>query len=82
MLQYTSKTSAKPIFGQTEARSACANLSLTLVDFGRYVVVMRSAFDVMISGEPYLALMLLMDMESGKFLTRQYNRNYRLEKWL
>ena len=61
---------SKPSFGQPEAKSACANLSLTTVDYGRYLVVMRSAFDVMISGEPYLALMLLLDMDTGNFLTR------------
>lgn len=65
---------SKPVFGQLEAMSACANLSLTLVDFGRYLVVMRSAFDVTISGEPYLALMLLMDMESGNFVARIWNQ--------
>lgn len=74
MLQDSNKTRSKPAFGQLEAKSACANLSLTLVDFGRYLVVMRSAFDVMISGEPYLALMLLMDMETGNFLTRIWNQ--------
>ena len=61
---------SKLSFGQPEAKSACANLSLTTVDYGRYLVVMRSAFDVMISGEPYLALMLLLDMDTGNFLTR------------
>ena len=61
---------SKLSFGQPEAKGACANLSLTTVDYGRYLVVMRSAFDVMISGEPYLALMLLLDMDTGNFLTR------------
>ena len=61
---------SKPSFGQPEAKNACASLSLTTVDYGRYLVVMRSAFDVMISGEPYLALMLLLDMDTGNFLTR------------
>ena len=71
---HQSTTNAKPVFGQLEAKNVCDRLSLTLVDFGRYLVVMRSAFDVMISGEPHIALMLLMDMGTGSFFTRIWNQ--------
>lgn len=64
----------EPPFGQMEARSVCEDLSLNLVNFGSYLVVTRSAFDAVISGEPYIAIMLLIDMKSGMFYKRIWNQ--------
>ena len=64
----------KPRYGQAEAESVCGRLSLTSVSLGKYLVLMRSGFDLVIAGEPYLALMLLLDLDSGKFLTRIWNQ--------
>ena len=64
----------KPRYGQAEAESVCVRLSLISVRFGKYLVLMRSGFDLVIAGEPYLALMLLLDLDSGKFLTRIWNQ--------
>ena len=64
----------KPSFGQAEVEGVCGRLSLSSVSLGKYLVVMRSGFDVVIAGEPYLALMLLLELDSGKFLTRIWNQ--------
>ena len=64
----------KPRYGQAEVESVCGRLSLSSVSLGKYLVVMRSGFDVVIAGEPYLALMLLLELDSGKFLTRIWNQ--------
>ena len=64
----------RPRFSQAEVEGVCGRLSLSSVSLGRYLVVMRSGFDVVIAGEPYLALMLLLELDSGKFLTRIWNQ--------
>ena len=58
-------------FDLEEAKGILASLSLTSVAFEDYLIVMRSEFDVNILGQPYLALMLLFNVKSGKYrLTR------------
>ena len=52
-----------------------APLSLTSVRYGRYLLIMRSELDVMIGGEPYLALMLWLDLDTGQFVTRIWNQS-------
>ena len=58
-----------------EAKGVLASLSLTSVTFGRYLLVMRSECDVIIAGEPYVALMLWLDVQTGKFITRVWNQS-------
>ena len=60
----------KPSYSQAEAETICSHLSLSSVSLGRYLVLLRSDFDVDIAGEPYLALSLLLNLDSGKFFTR------------
>ena len=51
---------------------ALAAMSLTSITFGpEFLVVMRSDFDVSISGEPYHALTLLFNVNSWEFLARE-----------
>ena len=57
-----------------EAKGVLASLSLTSVTFGRFLLVMRSECDVIIAGEPYVALMLWLDVDTGKFITRVWNQ--------
>ena len=57
-----------------EVRSALAKLSLKSVDCGEYLVILKSDFDVEISGEPYHALMLLLHTGSGNFMARLWNK--------
>ena len=52
-----------------------ASLSLTSVTFGRFLLVMRSECDVIIGGEPYVALMLWLNVDTGKFITRIWNQS-------
>ena len=54
-------------FDLEEAKGILASLSLTSVTFEDYLIVMRSEFDVNILGQPYLALMLLFNIKSGKY---------------
>ena len=63
-----------PKFGISEAESKCAELSLNTLKFGDYVVVANSELDVVISEEPYLALMLLHHLKTGKFFARVWNQ--------
>ena len=61
-----------------EAKTALVELSLTAVMYGDYLVVMNSDFDVTIAEEPYLALMLLFNVGSGKFMARIWNQTVRV----
>ena len=54
-------------FDLEEAKGILASLSLTYVTFEDYLIVLRSEFDVSILGQPYLALMLLFNVNSGKY---------------
>ena len=58
-----------------EMEDLLQKLRLTLVFLEGYVVFMRSDFDLNVAGEPYIALMLLLDRMSGRFLARIWNRN-------
>ena len=51
-----------------------APLSLTSVKLGGYIIVMKNQFDVTISGEPYVALLFLLDLEHGLYLARIWNQ--------
>ena len=57
-----------------EARGVLASMSLTSVPFGRYLLVMRTECDVIIGGEPYVALVLWLNLETGKFMARIWNQ--------
>ena len=57
-----------------EAQHVVSGLLLTSVMMGHFLVIMRSEFDVTLSGEPYIALMLLLDLKSGKYISRVWNQ--------
>ena len=50
-------------------------LKLKSMHCGEYLIVMRSQFDVIISDEPYHALIVLFNLKSGKFMARIWNRS-------
>ena len=52
------------------AKDILAELALTSVQFGDYLVIMNSDFDMIISEEPYHALTLLIDITSWKYMAR------------
>merc|ERR1712066_1054931 len=57
-----------------EAAGILSSLSLTSVMIGDFLVVMRSEFDLSISGEPYIGLALLLNLKSGRYLSRIWNQ--------
>ena len=61
-------------FDLEEAKGILASLSLTSVSFEDYLIILRSEFDVSILGQPYLALMLLFNVKSGKYISRIWNQ--------
>ena len=63
-----------PKIDLAEAQGVLAAMALTSVTVGEYLVVLRSQFDVFITGEPYPALMILFNLTSGKVLARIWNQ--------
>ena len=63
----------KPQFGLDSALESCQALNLNGVRLGGHLVVLNSGFDLTLSGEPYVALMLVLHLDSGKFITRVWN---------
>ena len=58
-----------------EIEDLLAKLHLTFVFLGGHAVFMKSDFDLNVAGEPYIAVMLLLDRTSGGFLSRIWNRS-------
>ena len=58
-----------------EIEDLLAKLHLTYVFLGGHAVFMKSDFDLNVAGEPYIAVMLLLDRTSGGFLSRIWNRS-------
>ena len=58
-----------------EVKGSLAQLSLTTVVLGDYLMVMKSDFDVFIDGEPYLAFALLLNTKSGVYKLRLWNQS-------
>ena len=63
-----------PKFDIKEAESICAGMFLNTLMVGGYMVVTNSEFDVVVSDEPYVALMLLVSLKSGRFFARVWNQ--------
>ena len=61
-------------FDVTEAQDVFDRLSLKSVELDDYLLVIRSVTDVTVGGEPHLALMLLLDTDTGRFFARVWNR--------
>ena len=65
----------RPEFDRGEAEAALASMSLASLSLtDGHLVVMRDSFDVRVAGEPYHALMLLLDVRSGRYMARIWNR--------
>ena len=67
-----------PSLDLDEMRTALAEMSLASITIGEYLVVMNADFDVVVHGEPYLAITLLFNLRSRRFLARIWNRTVRL----
>ena len=48
-----------------------AELGLSSLQLGDYMVIVRPDFDLVLGGEPYVALMLLFNPRNGTFITRE-----------
>ena len=64
----------KPGFDLTEASTAITDLSLTSLLVGDFFVILNCKPDVILLGEPYFALMVLIELKSGKYIRRIWNR--------
>ena len=61
--------------GLDDAMEILSALSLTSATVGgNYLVVMRSEFDLTISGEPYVGLVLLLNHKDGTYISRIWNQ--------
>ena len=61
-------------YGLEEAKTVLTDHSLSSMQFGDYLVILKSEFDMIIAAEPYHALSLLLDMKSGVFLARIWSK--------
>ena len=65
---------AKPEFDLGDARTAITGISLNYVMLGDFLVIVNSKPDVIISEEPYLSQMILVEVKSGMYIRRIWNR--------
>ena len=63
-----------------EIEEVLQKLNLTSVILGDYLAFLRSDFDLTIAEEPYIAVMLLFDRSSGRFLARIWNKTVAVGK--
>ena len=57
-----------------EVQDALGNLPLTWVTIGDYIVIINDKPDMMIGGEPYIALQLWLDVKYGKIICRVWGK--------
>ena len=65
---------SSPEFEMDEALAMLESLSLTSFMRCDYLIISRQEFDLTVFDEPYIALMLLYNMKSGRFLARLWNK--------
>ena len=68
------------VFDLEVVRDVVAAQSLASLKIGDYLVVMRSDFDVVLLGEPYLASMLLFNLRTGRCIARIWNQTVKVVK--
>ena len=57
-----------------EVSNSLGQLSLTCVELGDYIMVIKSNLDLFIDSEPYLALMLILNKKSGIYMAKLWNK--------
>ena len=57
-----------------EVQGALGNLPLTWVTIGDYIVINNNKPDMMIGGEPYIALQLWLDVKYGRIISRVWGK--------
>ena len=63
----------RPEIDPSKAQNALKEISLTSVTLGDYLVAFQSELDTLICDEPYIPLMVLLDLRSGRYLTRVWS---------
>ena len=53
-----------------DVKCAIDSLSLAATRIGNCVVLFKSDFDITISGEPHIAIMLLLNLKTGQYIAR------------
>ena len=61
-------------FDPEAVRNCLLGHSLTFNQIGSYLVVMESEIKVILSGQPYVALMFLVNMKTGEYFERIWNQ--------
>ena len=56
------------------AKESLGKVNLQSVRLGGFLIVLRDDFDVTISGEPFVAYILLLNLQSGLYLARIWNQ--------
>ena len=57
-----------------EAQCILSDMDLTSIRMQDFLVVIKSDFDFTFSGEPYIALMMVLDLKTGKYILRLWNQ--------
>ena len=57
-----------------EAQSIFSDLALVSIRMQDFLMVFKSDFDLTVSGEPYVALMLILGLKTGKYMLRLWNQ--------
>ena len=70
----TDTTCVRPEFDIEGAKIAITGISLLSFMMGDFLVIMNSTPDMMLSDEPYLSLMLFVEIKSGTYIRRIWNR--------
>merc|ERR1712223_1965827 len=65
---------AKLELGLQVVQNTLSSMSLVSVTIGDFLAVMRSDFDLTISGQPYTGLVMLLNLKTGKYLSRIWNQ--------
>ena len=65
---------SKRLIDRQEVEGALTSLCLTSVSYGGYLLIMRSECDMILSDEPHIALIMWLNLETGRFFARIWNR--------
>ena len=72
--EITNREEATLELGLPVVKNTLTSMSLVSVTIGDFLAIMRSDFDLAISGEPYTGLVMLLNLTTGKYLSRIWNQ--------
>ena len=71
---FSTGRSSKCLIDREEVEGALASLCLNSVSYGGYLLIMRSECDVILSDEPHIALIMWLNLETGRFFARIWSQ--------